>query len=531
MRIEINAGGLGGGVAIAEYQLNMANFITQSEDVIDAFKAVRTSTYNLSGGVGNLSGAVSDLSSRITEEEQNKNSATEIRRQSNEFLDLAIRVDKQVATLVKQNSEKFYQVHPWLRPPVPEEDKPWYEKAWDFLCDTVSDVVEDVKESWEKLKEFVGVAWESLKSTVKALWTSVSTWVSEHIVDIVKIAALVAIAVGAILLTGVIMSSLTGIGLVLAVAGLHATSGALSSLVENVADQYEANGRDWSKVDWSEAGKEALFGAAVGAVTGIVGAGLGSLFTDILKSTKLIGPLINSSSKTVRILSGIGIGGASEVGSGIFSRFSGSAVRDIMEDGDFDGDNLLKETFDPKSILFDFATGGTMGGIEASKPYTLRKTNMYSDSYFAGGDNQAEFMDYYKNRSTKFELTSIDNASTEYISALDIEGIPLSKAEVKNMDGFWTRHGLEGYSKQNILDNASLIGDVKMHLDNGATLESLSNSSAYSKTVDSYFLKPVEVAKVDNFYVFQGDGRHRILAAKELRINIPVKITEIWTKK
>lgn|GEM_PF-2290777 len=532
MRIEINAGGLGGGVAIAEYQLNMANFITQSEDVIDAFKAVRTSTYNLSGGVGNLSGAVSDLSTRITEEEQNKNSATEIRRQSNEFLDLAIRVDKQVATLVKQNSEKFYQVHPWLRPPVPEEDKPWYEKAWETLCGTVSDVVENVKAAWEGLKEFVGETWEKVKSTAKALWTSVSTWVKEHLADIIKVTALIVLAVASVALTAVITASLSGIALVAAVAGLHAFIGASSALVENVTEQYKKTG-DWKKINWSDAVKDALLGGAVGAITGIVSVGLGSLISDIFKGTSWGVKLLTSSSKAVRISTGVTIGGLSESASGILSRTSGAVIEDIVVDGVYDGNTWKQEAFDWKAIAFDFATGGTMGGIEAGKPqaFTVTKDSLSDNRYFAGGDNQAGFTDYWKNGSKSYEYTAIDNAKVEFIKASDIEGVPLYKNEFNNMDGFWTRHGADGFSKQSILDNASKISEIQLHLRNGATLDAIAANPSYTKAIDSYFLNPIELTKVDNFYVFKNDGRHRILAAKELNINIPVKITECWTKK
>lgn len=53
MHIEINAGGLCG-IAIAEYQSNMSNLISDAEKVTSSFKAVSNSTYELSGGVGNL---------------------------------------------------------------------------------------------------------------------------------------------------------------------------------------------------------------------------------------------------------------------------------------------------------------------------------------------------------------------------------------------------------------------------------------------------------------------------------------------
>lgn len=38
MHIEINAGGLGGGIAITEYQSNMSSFTSDAESVISSFK-------------------------------------------------------------------------------------------------------------------------------------------------------------------------------------------------------------------------------------------------------------------------------------------------------------------------------------------------------------------------------------------------------------------------------------------------------------------------------------------------------------
>lgn len=319
----------------------MASFINQQEDVVGAFKAVRTSTYNLNGGVGNLGGAVDALSQRISDEEQNKANAEEIRNKSNQFLDLAIRVDKQVAVNVKKNREEFYQVHPWLRPPVPEEDKPWYEKAWDFLCDTVEDVVEGVKQGWETLKEFVGTAWEAVKSTVKSIWTSIKTWVSENFDKII----LGALAIISVIVTGILMATFSGLALVLIVAAFSAGMNALSSGLENMFEQLKANGGDWKSIDWGAVAKDALVGAAVGAITGIVGAGIGSLAGDFIKSLSFVAPHLNSSIKAISVITKFTIGSISEAIGGIFSRFSGSVINDVIEDGDYDGDTTVNDVF------------------------------------------------------------------------------------------------------------------------------------------------------------------------------------------
>lgn len=219
MRIEINAGGLGGGIAIAQYQLNMAGFINQQEDVIDAFKAVRSSTYNLNGGVGNLGGAVDALSQRISEEEQNKESANEIRRKSNAFLDLAIRVDKQVAVDVKKNREEFYKVNPWLRPPVPQETKFWHGKSWEWLRSGPISLLKDGATS---------VA-EIMKDTIKKAWDGLVEFYNEHkkVIDTILVVVGVVATIAAVIASG--GTALAGMTALFTTIGFSASTAATIS--------------------------------------------------------------------------------------------------------------------------------------------------------------------------------------------------------------------------------------------------------------------------------------------------------------
>lgn len=136
MHIEINAGGLGAGSAVAEYQWNMADFISDAESVISSFKAVNSKAYDLNGGVGSLQSAVDAVSERIRQEEEKKAAAVTVQKKSNDFLDLAIRVDKQVAILVDQNRDEFYKTNPWLKPAVSTDDIAWYGNIWNWLDET-----------------------------------------------------------------------------------------------------------------------------------------------------------------------------------------------------------------------------------------------------------------------------------------------------------------------------------------------------------------------------------------------------------
>ncbi len=162
MRIEINSGGLGA-FAISEYQSNLSSFLSDAERVISSFKTVESATYDLNGGVGTLQDTVGELSARIQREEAKLEAAVETRRKSNDFVDLAVRVDAQVAVLVNKNKDEFYRVHPWLRPPTDvSAEAPFYARAWSWLCGRSEAVVEDLNSAWEWARDTAKKAWNGL---------------------------------------------------------------------------------------------------------------------------------------------------------------------------------------------------------------------------------------------------------------------------------------------------------------------------------------------------------------------------------
>ncbi|MBR3350471.1 MAG: hypothetical protein IKG55_10405, partial [Solobacterium sp.] len=122
MHIDINGGGLFGSASINDFQADLDQFIGNSSDILSAFKTIQSQTYNLNGGVGSLGEAVEEIGRRIQKEEQKIENAIEVMNETIEFISLAERVDKQVAAIVNQNKEEFYQMHPWLRPPQEVED-------------------------------------------------------------------------------------------------------------------------------------------------------------------------------------------------------------------------------------------------------------------------------------------------------------------------------------------------------------------------------------------------------------------------
>lgn len=241
MHIEINAGGLGAGIAVSEYQLNMCGFISDAEDVISSFKAVTSRVCDLSGGIGSLQAPLDELEDRIQYEEQRLEAAREVRQKSNDFLELAMRVDRQVADLVEVNQEEFYRVNPWLRPPEPEEQA-WYDEAWDWLCG----VGETVKDG---LEDFVDWAGETLKNA----WDGLVEFYNEHkkIIDTVLIIVGAIGAIAAVIATGgLALAPLLGaLGVSAGVAAAISGAVAVVAVVSTVAASTLNIADVWLEID------------------------------------------------------------------------------------------------------------------------------------------------------------------------------------------------------------------------------------------------------------------------------------------
>ena len=240
MHIEISAGGLGGAIAISEYQSNMSSYLSDAERVISSFKAVTSSTYALNGGVGNLQSAVDELSARVEAEIQKKNDAIAIQEQSNDFLDLAMRVDQQVSVIVEKNKEEFYRVNPWLRPAAAVEETTWYEEAWAWLCGVGEAVADGVRQAWDWVSD----------TAIKA-WNAAVAFYQEHkkVIDTILIVAGAVAAIVAVIATG-------GVALVPLLGALGvsaATAITISTVVAVVAVAATAVGSILNLIDvWCE---------------------------------------------------------------------------------------------------------------------------------------------------------------------------------------------------------------------------------------------------------------------------------------
>lgn len=121
-----------------------------------------------------------------------------------------------------------------------------------------------------------------------------------------------------------------------------------------------------------------------------------------------------------------------------------------------------------------------------------------TERYWVPGEHYDEFADFWENGGYKY--TPADHPQTAYIKASEIEGVFINNSEVANPSVFWDKN----YSKSEYIDFVA----------NGGI-----NSN------------PIEVTRVnDSFYYFHGDGRHRILVARELGLDIPVIIQGVYQK-
>ena len=433
MHIEINTEGFGGGIAVAEYQSDMSNFISDAESLISSFKAVSSSTYALNGGVGTLQSAVNDISSRIQAEVQKKNDAVAIQNKSNDFFDLAIRVDNQVATIVNKNKKEFYRVNSWLKPVTSvDEEVPWYERAWNWLCGAGEAITDRAKNVWN---------WVS--DTVVKAWNGIVEFYQEHkkIMDTALIAVGTVAAIAAVIATGgmALVPLLCTMGTSVATAIAISTMVAVVAVVSTIASSTLNIVDIWCEID---------------------------------------NPVFNVFQKSLNIISTI-------------SNLTYS-IGNIY--------NSIKSISPQEYIANQATTNTSISGTTFDDNINLGQDKFSNQRYYSKGEHYDEFTEFWESGGNEYSYINVENPKVEYVNSRDIEGVFLNDSEVKKPSTFWNKR----YSRNEYLDYVSSGG--------------INNN-------------PVEVTKInDSFYYFNGDGRHRIIAAQELNIDIPVIIKGMYIK-
>lgn len=156
MRIEINAGGLGGALAVHDYLGDIDTLTEKSNLVITSFTTVKNKICNVTGGLGNLAEAVNEIDTRLRRDSGDNELAKEVRKKSDSFLDLAISVDKQVAKLVTKNQKEFFAQNPHLKPETfADAFLDWIKGAWQGLLMVKDAIASKVKQAYEGIKTAV----------------------------------------------------------------------------------------------------------------------------------------------------------------------------------------------------------------------------------------------------------------------------------------------------------------------------------------------------------------------------------------
>lgn len=138
------------------------------------------------------------------------------------------------------------------------------------------------------------------------------------------------------------------------------------------------------------------------------------------------------------------------------------------------------------------------------------------------GEHYSEYIsDYYSSEDSTFVRS--EGIVVETISPSSIEGIHLDDRDINNPSVFW---GMHNSSKEFFEETASHIPEVQSALNSGKTVDELKNDPLLGTCTSIYFdpQKIPRVEKNDGYYTFDGDGRHRIIAAREYGYNIPVRI-------
>lgn len=234
MRIEISSSGFGG-AAISELQGNLNTYIGDAESVFASFKTIKESTARLNGGAGSLQGALENIDSRARTEESKIQDAKVIQNKVNEFVSLAVRVDECVSERIKCNKEELYRVNPWLKPTTSiEEEVPWYEQAWNWLCGTGEVIADGAKNVWNWVSDTAVKVWNGIieiyQEHKELLWKIAGTAL---IVAGVALTIVAIISTGGTALAGLV-PLLTAIGFAESTAATISAAVAITAIVSSI---------------------------------------------------------------------------------------------------------------------------------------------------------------------------------------------------------------------------------------------------------------------------------------------------------
>ena len=187
--------------------------------------------------------------------------------------------------------------------------------------------------------------------------------------------------------------------------------------------------------------------------------------------------------------------------------------------GESNSDNAVKSG--KKNEESSESTGDTDSKSKNFSGFEIDKHINGSD-YFIKGANYERFKnDYYSSENYTYNI--FDKPKTVNVSPSLIEGIHLSEYDVDHPSNFWSQHKRDG-SQESFREIAKHIPEVRKQLDAGRTKEDLLQDPVLGTCTQIYFVDKTRVVECDGYYEFDSNGRHRILAARELGFDIPVEV-------
>lgn len=155
----------------------------------------------------------------------------------------------------------------------------------------------------------------------------------------------------------------------------------------------------------------------------------------------------------------------------------------------------------------------------------VEKLNPGGSTWVIKGDGYEKYKNHWDNADDYTFDRSVygDDGKVTSVDSGLIEGVHIDSRDIESPDVFWGMH--KGDGTGDYFDEiASHIPDVQAALDRGATLEEVLNDPVLGESATQYFRDPIKVYEGDGFYEFDGDGRHRIIAAKRHGIRVPVLV-------
>ena len=207
-------------------------------------------------------------------------------------------------------------------------------------------------------------------------------------------------------------------------------------------------------------------------------------------------------------------------------------LEEIQESGDTSRlDQIMSSFAEQSQAVTD--EGGDSNPSAPPPNVVLSTTSNYFDNYdyekhingsdvFIKGDNYDSFKaDYYSADDSVY--TPYEDHIERTISPSLIEGIHLGEREVQNPELFWSQHESHG-TAESFREIASHIPEVSSLLDSGTPIEEIQNNPELEACANIYFVNKPRVIEHDGYYEFDSNGRHRILAARDLGYDIPVEV-------